>query len=67
MEMSDRKRRILRAIVDDYIRTAEPVGSSYILNRHKLGISSATIRNEMAEFEGTGYFDKPLTSAGREP
>ncbi|UKI35216.1 MAG: hypothetical protein L6V93_13425 [Clostridiales bacterium] len=54
MELSDRKRRILRAIVDDYIRTAEPVGSSYILNRHKLGISSATIRNEMAELEGNG-------------
>ena len=67
MELSDRKRRILRAIVDDYIRTAEPVGSSYILNRHKLGISSATIRNEMAELEGTVYLDKPHTSAGRVP
>lgn len=67
LELSDRKRRILRAIVDDYIRTAEPVGSSYILNKHKLGISSATIRNEMAYLEETGYLDKPHTSAGRVP
>ncbi len=67
MELSERKRRILRAVVDDYIRTAEPVGSSYILNQHKFGISSATIRNEMADLEEQGYLDKPHTSAGRVP
>lgn len=67
MELNDRKRQILRAIVDDYIRTAEPVGSSYILNKHNLGISSATIRNEMAYLEEMGYLDKPHTSAGRVP
>lgn len=67
MELNERKRQILRAIVDDYIRTAEPVGSSYILNKHNLGISSATIRNEMAYLEEMGYLDKPHTSAGRVP
>lgn len=67
MELSDRKRLILRAIVDDYIHTAEPVGSSYILNKYNLGISSATIRNEMAYLEEHGYLDKPHTSAGRVP
>ncbi len=67
VELNERKRQILRAIVDDYIRTAEPVGSSYILNKHNLGISSATIRNEMAYLEEMGYLDKPHTSAGRVP
>ncbi len=67
MDLSERKKQILRAIVDGYIRTAEPVGSSYVLQNNDLGISSATIRNEMASLEETGYLDKPHTSAGRVP
>jgi heat-inducible transcriptional repressor len=67
MEFNERKRKILQAIVDDYIRTAEPVGSSYLLGNHDLGVSSATIRNEMAALEESGYLDKPHTSAGRVP
>lgn len=67
MELSDRKKQILRAVVSDYIHTAEPVGSSYIINKYNLGISSATARNEMAYLEEQGYLDKPHTSAGRVP
>lgn len=67
MELSERKKQILRAIVDDYIHTAEPVGSSYIINKYNLSISSATVRNEMAYLEEQGYLDKPHTSAGRVP
>ncbi len=67
MELSDRKKKILQAIIDDYIATAEPVGSSYVLNSHDLGISSATVRNEMAALEKMGYLEKPHTSAGRVP
>ncbi len=67
MELSERKEKILRAIVDDYISTAEPVGSNYILESHDLGVSSATVRNEMAALEEAGYLEKPHTSAGRVP
>ncbi len=67
MELSDRKKKILQAIIDDYIVTAEPVGSSHILKSHNLGISSATVRNEMASLEEAGYLEKPHTSAGRVP
>ncbi len=67
MELNDRRRKILRAIIEDYILTAEPVGSSYLLKNHDLGISSATVRNEMALLEEMGYLDKPHTSAGRIP
>lgn len=67
MELSERKEKILRAIIDDYIMTAEPVGSAYILNSHNLGVSSATVRNEMAALEEAGYLEKPHTSAGRVP
>ena len=63
--MDDRKRQILKAIVDDYVETAEPVGSKSLVTRHKLGFSSATIRHEMAELEEMGYLEKPHTSAGR--
>lgn len=65
--MDDRKRQILKAIVDDYVETAEPVGSKSLVTRHKLGFSSATIRHEMAELEEMGYLEKPHTSAGRMP
>lgn len=67
MELSERKEKILRAIVDDYIMTAEPVGSSYILESHDLGVSSATVRNEMAALEEAGYLEKTHTSSGRVP
>lgn len=67
MFLDDRKLRILRAIVDDYINTAEPVGSRTIARKHELGLSSATIRNEMADLEEMGYLSQPHTSAGRIP
>jgi heat-inducible transcriptional repressor len=62
-----RKRAILRAITDDYIETAEPVGSRTIARKYRLGVSPATIRNEMAELEENGYLAQPHTSAGRIP
>lgn len=67
MFMDDRKRRILQAIIDDYIDTAEPIGSRTIARKHELGLSSATIRNEMADLEDMGYLAQPHTSSGRIP
>lgn len=67
VELSERKRKILQAIVDDYVSTAEPVGSRSIAKKHDLGLSSATIRNEMADLEELGYLEQPHTSAGRVP
>ncbi len=67
MFLDDRKRRILQAIIDDYIDTAEPIGSRTIARKHELGLSSATIRNEMADLEEMGYLAQPHTSAGRVP
>jgi len=67
MILDNRKRRILQAIIDDYIDTAEPVGSRTIARKHELGLSSATIRNEMADLEEMGYLEQPHTSAGRIP
>lgn len=66
-ELTDRKKAILRSIVDDYIHTAQPVGSRSISKKHELGLSSATIRNEMADLEELGYLAQPHTSAGRVP
>lgn len=65
--LSDRKRKILQAIVEEYIGTAEPVGSRAISKNKELGLSSATIRNEMADLEEMGYLVQPHTSAGRVP
>lgn len=65
--MDERKKRILEAVTDDYISTAEPVGSRAIARRYNLGISPATIRNEMADLEESGYLEQPHTSAGRIP
>lgn len=65
--LDDRKLRILQAIIDDYIHTAEPVGSRTIAKKHELGLSSATIRNEMADLEDMGFLEQPYTSAGRVP
>ncbi|MDO4271194.1 MAG: heat-inducible transcriptional repressor HrcA [Eubacteriales bacterium] len=67
MELSERKKQILKAIIGDYIRTAEPVGSKVLTEGHALPFSSATIRNEMSELEELGYLEKPHTSAGRIP
>lgn len=65
--MDNRKRRILQAIVEEYINTAEPVSSGSIVKKYGLDLSSATIRNEMAELEKVGYLEKPHTSSGRIP
>lgn len=67
MKMDERKEKILRAIVQDYIATAEPVGSRTISRKFNLGVSPATIRNEMADLEEMGYIEQPYTSAGRVP
>jgi heat-inducible transcriptional repressor len=67
MKMDERKQKILLAIVHDYIATAEPIGSRTIAKKYKLGVSPATIRNEMADLEELGYIEQPHTSAGRVP
>ena len=67
MEMTDRKKKVLRSIVDLYIRTAEPVGSKAIAQMPDMNYSSATIRNEMADLTTMGYLEQPHTSAGRIP
>ncbi len=65
--LDERKKRILQAIIEEYINTAEPVSSGALLQNYGLECSSATIRNDMAELEHIGYLDKPHTSAGRVP
>ena len=65
--LSERQKLILSAIVDDYIRSAEPVGSRTISKRGDVGFSPATIRNEMSDLEELGYLEQPHTSAGRIP
>ena len=65
--LSDRKKKILQLIIEDYIETAEPVGSRSIARKYNLGISPATIRNEMSDLELLGYLEQPHTSAGRVP
>lgn len=65
--MDERKRKLLKAIVKDYVDTAEPVGSRTIAKKYDLGVSSATIRNEMSDLEEEGYIEQPHVSAGRIP
>ncbi len=65
--MDERKRKLLKAIVKDYVDTAEPVGSRTIAKKYDLGVSSATIRNEMSDLEDLGYIEQPHVSAGRIP
>lgn len=65
--LDERKRKILQAIIDDYISTAEPIGSRTIARKYNLGVSPATIRNEMADLELLGYLEQPHTSSGRIP
>ena len=67
MSIEDRKIKILQAIINDYIRTGDPVGSRTIAKNYNLGIGSATIRNEMADLEDMGYLEQPHASAGRIP
>ena len=67
MGLDDRKKQVLQAIVDDYVSTYEPVGSKALIERHNFTVSSATLRNEMAELEKLGLIEKPHTSAGRIP
>ena len=66
-DLSDRKKQILKAIIDAHIADGEPVGSKYLMERGQIACSSATIRNEMAELEAMGYLEQPHTSAGRVP
>lgn len=65
--MNDRKLDILKAIISDYVTTGEPVGSRTLAKKYDLGISPATIRNEMSDLEDMGYLEQPHTSAGRIP
>ena len=65
--LDDRKKKVLQAIVEEYINTAEPVSSNALTNNYGLNYSSATIRNEMADLEKKGYLDKTHTSSGRIP
>ena len=66
MELTDRKKQILKVVVEDYVRTAEPVGSKAIAAEMG-GVSSATIRNELSDLTELGYLEQPHTSAGRVP
>lgn len=67
MNAEERRFEVLRAIVADYVATQEPVGSKALVERHNLGVSSATVRNDMAALEEDGYITQPHTSAGRIP
>jgi len=67
MNVEERKLAVLRAIVEDFIATNEPVGSKAIVDKHNLGVSPATIRNDMAALEDEGLIHQPHTSAGRVP
>jgi heat-inducible transcriptional repressor len=67
VSLEDRKLEVLRAIVQDFVSTNEPVGSKVLAERHSLGVSPATIRNDMAALEDEGYIAQPHTSAGRIP
>jgi heat-inducible transcriptional repressor len=65
--LEPRSEAILRAIIEEYVATAQPVGSQTLVTKYRLGVSPATVRNVMAELETVGYLDHPHTSAGRQP
>ena len=67
MELSQRKEKILASVVEHYIKTGEPVGSKLLQKDPEISVSSATIRNEMAELSSMGLLEQPHTSAGRIP
>ncbi len=66
-ELSERQKELLKSIIEEYIETAMPVGSEAIVDKYKLGVSPATVRNEMASLIEAGYLKQPHTSAGRVP
>src|SRR5438093_5476253 len=66
-KLTDRRQRLLRFIIDEYVSTAQPVGSNALVEKYGLPVSAATIRNEMAALEDEGYIAQPHTSAGRVP
>ena len=67
MDLNERKKAIIRSVVDAYIATGEPVGSKYLTTQAGFDVSSATIRSEMSDLESMGYLEQPHTSAGRVP
>lgn len=67
MDINERKKKILHSIINEYIKSAEPIGSRHVAKSLDMGLSSATIRNEMADLEEMGYLEQPHTSAGRIP
>lgn len=67
MSISERQEQILLALIKEYVKTAQPLSSSFLVEKYNLGISSATARNDMAELEENGYIFQPHTSAGRIP
>lgn len=67
MSLNERKKKILKAVIEDYINYAEPIGSRHIAKNHDISLSSATIRNELADLEDLGYLVKTHTSSGRVP
>src|ERR1044071_9907605 len=67
IELDSRKQLLLQEIVDSYVRSAEPVGSEWLASHQKLGVRSATIRNELSEMTELGYLRQPHASAGRVP
>ena len=67
VDLTDRQRSVLRAVVEDYVLTAVPVGSKALVTRYGLDVSPATVRNAMAELEALGLLTHPHTSAGRVP
>ncbi|HUH07322.1 MAG TPA: hypothetical protein VML96_05895, partial [Egibacteraceae bacterium] len=67
LELTDRQRSVLRAVVEDYVLTAVPVGSKSLVSRYRLAVSPATVRSAMAELEALGLLTHPHTSAGRVP
>ena len=66
-KVDERKFAVLKAIIEDYVATQEPIGSKSLVERHRLKVSPATVRNEMAVLEEEGYIVQPHTSAGRIP
>src|SRR3989344_6457557 len=67
MDLTDRQKKLLRSVIETYIESAEPIGSETIEKEAGLGVSPATIRNEMVKLTALGYLRQPHTSAGRTP
>ena len=65
--LSSRRQRVLEALIEEYVAYAQPVGSRTLVDRYELGVSPATVRNELSVLEGEGYLRSPHTSSGRIP